>query len=69
MNSAGGYGAGGAEGLPTAGAIERKQDLDQIWEPLERDLQDTLESEISTFNAEVARLGLEGIVLAGGGED
>jgi hypothetical protein len=67
VNSGGGYGAGGAEGRPTAGAVERKRDLDQIWGPLQRRLQDTLESEVAAFNAEVARLGLEGIVIGRGG--
>jgi hypothetical protein len=67
VNSGGGYGAGGAEGRPTSGAMERKRDLDQIWVPLQRRIQDTLESGVSAFNAEVARLGLEGIVIGRGG--
>jgi hypothetical protein len=67
LNSGGGYGAGGAEGRPTAGAIQRKRDLDQIWGALQRRLQSTLDTEVAAFNAEVTKLGLEGIVLREGG--
>ena len=66
LNSGGGYGAGGAEGRPTAGAVERKRDLDQIWEPLQGRLQSTLDTEVAAFNAEVTKLGLEGIVFRKG---
>lgn len=63
VNSAGGYGAGGAEGRPTTGAMERKRDLDRIWEELRGRLQATLDSEVASFNTEVTKLGLEGIVF------
>jgi len=67
LNSGGGYGPGGTEGRPTEGAMERKADLDRAWEELRGRLERTLDAEISAFNTEVARLGLEGIVLGRGG--
>jgi len=63
LNSGGGYGAGGTEGRPTAGAMEKKGDLDRIWTELRGRLEPLLEAEIAAFNAEVARLGLVGIVI------
>jgi photosystem II stability/assembly factor-like uncharacterized protein len=67
LNSGGGYGPGGTEGRPTAGAMERKADLDRAWQELRERLETTLDAEISAFNTEVARLGLEGIVIREGG--
>ena len=63
LNSGGGYGAGGTEGRPTAGAMEKTRDLDRLWTELRGRLDPVLESEIEAFNAEVARLGLAGIVI------
>jgi len=63
LNSGGGYGAGGTEGRPTAGAMEKKRDLDRSWTELRGRLDPVLESEIEAFNAEVVRLGLAGIVI------
>ena len=63
LNSGGGYGAGGTEGRPTAGALERKADLDRTWSEARGRLVALLEAEVAGFNAEVRRLGLEGIVL------
>ena len=63
LNSSGGYGAGGAEGRPTSGALERKRDLDQSWQEVRGRLESILDTEVEVFNAEVARLGLEGIVI------
>jgi len=63
LNSAGGYGPGGTEGRPTSGAMEKKRDLDAVWSQLKNRVEAVLEREITTFNAEVARLGLVGIVV------
>jgi photosystem II stability/assembly factor-like uncharacterized protein len=63
LNSGGGYGAGGTEGRPTAGAMERQADLDRMWSGVRTRLEAFLEAEVAAFNAEVRRLGLEGIVL------
>ncbi len=63
LNSGGGYGAGGTEGRPTAGAMERKADLDRMWSGVRDRLDALLETEVAAFNAEVGRLGLEGIVV------
>lgn len=63
LNSGGGYGAGGTEGRPTEGAMEKKRDLDRLWAELRGRLDPVLESEIEAFNAEVARLGLVGVVI------
>ena len=63
LNSGGGYGAGGTEGRPTAGAMEKKGELDRIWGELQPRLQRTLDAEVEAFNAEVERLGLVGIVI------
>ena len=63
LNSGGGYGAGGAEGRPTSGAMERKAELEAAWREIRARLEPTLESGVAAFNEEVARLGLEGIVF------
>jgi hypothetical protein len=67
LNSGGGYGAGGTEGRPTAGAMERKRDLDAIWADTGARLEAALAEEVARFNAEVSRLGLAGIVTGRGG--
>ncbi len=66
LNSGGGYGAGGAEGRPTAGAMERKRDLDATWSELKATLQATLQARVAAFNEEVKKLGLEGIIVTPG---
>lgn len=66
LNSGGGYGAGGTEGRPTAGAKERKRDLDAGWAETRGRLETALDEEVARFNAEVSRLGLAGIVMGGG---
>jgi len=68
LNSGGGYGAGGTEGRPTAGAMERKRDLDEVWADIRVRLKVVLDEEVSRFNAEVSRLGLVGIMVRGGGQ-
>jgi hypothetical protein len=68
LNSGGGYGAGGTEGRPTAGAMERKRDLDAIWADTGARLEVALDEEVAGFNAEVSRLGLAGILVRGGGQ-
>lgn len=67
LNSGGGYGAGGAEGRPTAGGLERKADLDAVWREVRSSLEQALEAGVGAFNREVTRLGLEGIVISAGG--
>jgi len=66
LNSGGGYGAGGTEGRPTAGAMERKRDLDALWTDTRSRLATALDEEVARFNAEVSRLGLSGIVMGRG---
>ncbi len=63
LNSGGGYGPGSTEGRPTSGAMARKRELDGIWSRVGARLEEVLEAEVAAFNAEVARLGLEGIVI------
>lgn len=67
LNSGGGYGAGGAEGRPTAGALERKADLEASWAEIRTQLEPALASGVRAFNEEVTRLGMEGIVMKQGG--
>jgi hypothetical protein len=43
--------------------MERKADLDLIWSGIRSRLDPLLDQLIADFNAEVARLGLEGIVV------
>ncbi|MFC1661000.1 WD40/YVTN/BNR-like repeat-containing protein [Gemmatimonadota bacterium] len=62
LNSGGGYGPGSTEGRPTSGAMARKRELDGMWNRVRANLEEVLEAEVAAFNAEVARLGLEGIV-------
>ncbi|MBT8403430.1 MAG: glycosyl hydrolase [Gemmatimonadetes bacterium] len=64
LNSGGGYGAGGAEGAPTAGGLARRADLDAAWAEVRDALVPALEQAIERFNHEASRLELEGI---GGG--
>jgi hypothetical protein len=66
LNSGGGYGAGGTEGRPTAGAMERKRNLDALWTDTRSRLATALDEEVARFNAEVSRLGLSGIVMGRG---
>ena len=63
LNSGGGYGAGGTEGRPTVGAMEKKKELELVWAQLKSRIETALEAETAAFNAEVARLGLVGIVI------
>lgn len=67
LNSGGGYGAGGTEGRPTAGAMERKRDLDALWADIGSRLESALGEEVARFNTEASRLGLSGIVVGGAG--
>ena len=43
--------------------MARKRELDGIWSRVGARLEEVLEAEVAAFNAEVARLGLEGIVF------
>jgi hypothetical protein len=63
LNSSGGYGPGSTEGRPTAGALERQVDLDARWRELEARLGRVLATELAAFNAEVARLGGDPVVV------
>lgn len=59
----GGYIAGGAEGRPTGGAMERLGDLQQTWAPLRARLQEIIDRDVVAFNALLQRLGLGAIVV------
>jgi len=59
----GGYIAGGVEGRPTRGAMERLVDLQQTWAPLRTRLQEILDRDLVAFNALLQRLGLGTIVV------
>jgi hypothetical protein len=58
-----GYIAGGPEGRPTAGALERMRDLDREWAPLAARLRAILAREVPAFNALVGRAGVTPILL------
>ena len=58
-----GYIAGGAEGRPTRGAMERLTDLQQTWSPLSTRLQEIIDRDLVAFNALLQRLGLGAIVV------
>ncbi|MCG6956916.1 MAG: glycosyl hydrolase [Gemmatimonadetes bacterium] len=66
LNSGGGYGGGSTEGRPTQGAMDRKHDLDAAWASLGIEAETSLRKSVAAFNAEVKRLGLEGIILTAG---
>jgi len=63
LNSGGGYVAGATEGRPTAGAMEKKRDLDLAWTQARSRVEAALDTQTTAFNAEVSRLGLVGIVI------
>jgi hypothetical protein len=63
LNGGGGYGGGSVEGRPTQGAMNRKADLEALWAELKPRVDLALEEGVAAFNAEVERLGLEGIIL------
>jgi len=63
LNGGGGYGGGSVEGRPTQGAMNRKADLEALWAELQPRVDLALEEGVAAFNAEVERLGLEGILL------
>lgn len=69
LNSGGGYGAGSTEGRPTAGALERKRDLDREWARLRDHLLDVMASHLAAFNAEAHRLGLDGVEMETAGRN
>ena len=58
-----GYIAGGAEGAPHAGTLERLDDLLTEWEAVRVRYIDLLENELARFNEAVERLGLPAVVL------
>jgi hypothetical protein len=58
-----GYIAGGAEGRPTRGAMERLADLQQVWAPLRAQLQQIIDRDLVAFNALLQRLGLGALVV------
>ena len=58
-----GYIAGGVEGRPTRGALERLADLQQVWAPLRAQLQQIIDRDLAAFNALLQRLGLGAIVV------
>ena len=58
-----GYIAGGAEGAPHPGTLERLEDLLTDWEAVRIRYIDLLENELARFNDAVERLGLPAVVL------
>ena len=58
-----GYIAGGADGAPHAGTLERLDDLLTEWEAVRVRYIDLLENELARFNEAVERLGLPAVVL------
>ncbi len=63
MNSRGGYGGGSTEGRPNVGMLERKADLDAMWSALRARIETVLHQDVPAVNEEVARLGVEGILV------
>ncbi len=57
LNGGGGYGGGSTEGPPTAGAVQRKRDLDAEWGVLSQSLEKLLVEDLAALNVEVERLG------------
>ncbi len=60
----GGYGAGSAEGRPTASRLQRKTDLDQQWQAVQAKLQLLAPEELAQFNAELRGRGLPELRLS-----
>jgi photosystem II stability/assembly factor-like uncharacterized protein len=58
-----GYIAGGADGRPTAGALERTRDLERQWAPLSARLREILDRDVPAFNDLAARIGVAPVVL------
>ena len=58
-----GYIAGGPEGRPLPGAMERFQDLNTDWAEVRGKVQAILQNELQRFNELVERLGLPAVVL------
>ena len=57
LNGGGGYGPGSTEGRPTAGALERKAELDAQWRELAQRLERLLKEELERLNAEARVVG------------
>ena len=58
-----GYISGGPEGRPTAGAMERYEDLNAEWRRVRGRYQGVLNDHVRRFNELVERLGLPAVVL------
>ena len=58
-----GYISGGPEGRPTAGAFERREDLDRLWSTVRERLRVILENDVGAFNALIERLGIPAVVI------
>lgn len=54
----GGYGAGSAEGRPTASRFQRKADLDRQWDEVRTRLQALTAEELARYNAQARARGL-----------
>nr|MCU0891702.1 hypothetical protein [Sandarakinorhabdus sp.] len=54
----GGYGAGSAEGRPTASRFQRKADLDRQWDEVRTRLQALTAEELARYNAEARARGV-----------
>lgn len=60
----GGYGAGSAEGRPTASRYQRQAELDRQWQALRARLQAIAAGELARYNAEAKGRGLPELRLA-----
>jgi hypothetical protein len=60
----GGYGAGSAEGRPTASRQQRKADLDRQWQAVQTRLEALVAGELARFNAEAQQRGLQALRLS-----
>jgi photosystem II stability/assembly factor-like uncharacterized protein len=59
------YSYGGPDGRPSAGAYERFGDLNERWSALRGRLEAVLETDVGGFNAELRRLGVDGVIVSG----
>ena len=68
LNGGGGYGGGSTEGPPTAGALQRKRDLDAEWQELSGEVERVLGQELASLNREIGRLDGPVIDIRGGAD-
>ena len=58
-----GYISGGPEGVPTAGAMRRLEDLNGEWAELRQRLQVIFDTDVAEFNALIERLGIPAVAV------